>query len=380
MTTSRVFKDDAIGTQPVVKKNGLHVVPTMDVPKKKPYSRYKLIINSLFAVTALSSIGYFGYLKTPQYVSNVDVSVSNPQKDSDSLTSLLSGSSGASTSGAYIVKEFLLSWDEFKRLNARFNLRDEYSGSDWATRYGSLMSVFDKGDISLWHYYQKHVDVSVDQKTGITTIGFYGLSPDFAHKLAVAAMGDTVKYLDDMNRQQESDYTSSAEKTVNNLKLSIIEDGQRLATYRIANGVYDPSLYYSGMLARMTSLQGKQIDADAQYRSVAVATPNNPVALSYKTQMGVLGDNIKKITEDVFKVTALSNEYEDLKIRQELDTKLLAEAEAGLETSRIKASQNHYYINVISEPSKPVDYEYPSRLVMIAITILVLGGLWLVFR
>lgn len=63
-------------------------------------------------VPNLVCIIYFLLIASPIYVSTASLIIYKPVEPSQSLTSMLSGAGGgSSTDGAYIVKDYISSWD-----------------------------------------------------------------------------------------------------------------------------------------------------------------------------------------------------------------------------------------------------------------------------
>jgi capsular polysaccharide transport system permease protein len=122
----------------------------------------------IVGIPNIISILYLCLIASPVYVSTASLIVYKPSQGVQSLSAMLSGAGGgSSTEGAYIVKDYIGSWDEFRNVLRTIDLLKHFKQGDLITRFGGLASLFRNTDVALWHYYQRRVSASIDQNSGI---------------------------------------------------------------------------------------------------------------------------------------------------------------------------------------------------------------------
>ena len=343
-------------------------------PLKKPFWRSPLNLVTLIIPNAISIL-YFGLLASPVYVSTTSLLVTNPVKDSDSLTSLLSGSSGSSSDGAYVLKSFIDSWDEYRHIDEHYNLAQSYSQGDFYARYAGPGMLFQDNDVARWHYYQRMINVEIDERSGITTVNVRGFKPDIAYQIARTVVSDAIAHINSMNQSSEQNFASTAAKQTQTLRNAIAADELALSIFRTRNAIYDPEQYNEALLSEVQTLSTKKVDINAQYQALIRSTPSNPMTTNYQTQMAVMQKAISDVTNGAGTIIQITPAYNALALRRDTDVALLKEAEIAAQEASFKAGQNRYSLNMISAPSLPHAAELPHSLYRVleiaAITLLV---------
>lgn len=337
-------------------------------------TRWEFLRSPLFLVVVaapnLISLAYWGVIASPVYQSETIVVVTNPNKDSDSLTSLLAGNAGASTSGAYILKNRLLSWDEYKSIDEKFHIAKTYKNGDFVARAGGLSSFWRTDDISMWKYYQSKIGINIDEQTGITKIIVSGWNSNDTYKISEALVHDGITHLNRLNTEEDNDFISSASTETERLRKELAVDEGAIAQWRTVHGYLSPESDYTSLSSKSLQLDDKYIDLNSQYQSVIHNTPGNPSTLTLKTQMNVIqnaGLDARAASIAIFPVAV---EYETLNLKRETDSKLLISAETALQEARIKSTQNHYYLKTVSRPSEPHAPSGPQRLKWVLIVLI----------
>lgn len=335
----------------------------------------------LFLVPNLISILYFGFIASPRYSSTASLVVINPQQTGTSVTSLLSGGSGdASEQGAYILKNHIKSWEAFKKIEGPLDLSKNFALGDFVSRYGGLSGFFRKDDVALWNYYKSSVAIDVDQKGSIVSLSVNGYRPGFAVALARAMLAESVRHMDEMNRQQEQDYVGSALGRRMELQKSLQADEAELAEYRARIGNYDPKELYLSNLSLLNSLALKEADLKSQYDTIIKATPNNSAAQNLISAMGAVRAQIASTKGGFSGLARNAARYENLVVRRDNTITLLNQANLTLQEAQMTAMKNKFYLNVISRPSEPQTPELPRRALWILGILLGTAFLYLIIK
>lgn len=329
----------------------------------------------------LLSILYFGLIASPVYTSTASLMVVNPKQSGPSLSSLLAGASGdSSEQGGYILQSYFDSWEAFQGLAAPMKLADRFREGDFVSRYGGLTSLFRSNDVSLWRYFQRSVNIEIEQKSGIVSLEVNAYDPGFATVLAQRLLADAVHHMDRMNDRQVQDYVASAINRKLAVEKALNADLAELARYRGTTGTYDPKELYLSNLSLMNSLAMRETELKAQRDSIAGATPNNPVADNLGSAIGAVRRDMSSARQAFPALAKNSARYENLIVSRDNHIAQLNQANMAVQEAQASAEKNRYYLNVISNPSQPQTPEHPRRLMWIGGILLATLILWGLLR
>jgi len=313
-------------------------------------------------ISNLASIIYFGLVASPVYSSNASVMVRSGESAGSNMTALLSGATGNGTEfGGYVFQDFVKSWNEFERLRDRLKLAQNFRNGDLISRYGGLSTFFGEDDIDLWHYYQKSLTVDVDTKSGIVSLVVRGFDPEFVHRLADVLMRDAVTHLTEMNAERERQMMQAAQLRVGELMAQLHEQEKLLANQRSRSGIYEPADLYQSRLNLLNELTLRQTEITAQYNAVLKETPNSPAAMDLLSALSAIESKIAEEKRRTSQTSRESAAHDDLKARRDITVSLLTQASAAVHEAQLDAVSNGYFLNVISQPSRPQTAELPHR-------------------
>jgi capsular polysaccharide transport system permease protein len=327
-----------------------------------PFLRWRMFW-IVVVVPNIVSLIYFGIVASPVYVSNASMLVFKPSQGSVNVNSLMSGSSdGESFEGAYILQKYIRSWTEYKNLAARIDLAQQYSQGDFVTRYGGLATLFRDNEVALWNYYQRQTEVEVNEKNNIVTVQIKGYTPDFTYRLGQQMLQDAIAHIDTMNQQMERDYAANADRSRSIIQAKLERDEAALADYRAQIGVLDPDSHYTAQLNLLTSLEQSRANLESQYRTLAGATPNNPVAQNMQKGLAAITARINAIQGDFKTLAEEYAHYHALALARDNDAALLKEVDTTAQQANLNSIKTKYYLQVISPISQPGSPELPRRL------------------
>ena len=335
----------------------------------------------IVAIPNMVCIIYFFLFASPIYVSTASLVVYKSAQEAQSLTTMLSGAGGGNSSeGAFIVKDYIGSWDEYRNVNQAVDLRKHYDQGDQVSRYGGFATLFRNNDVALWHYYQNRVNASIDQNSGIVSLSVEGYSPSTAATIAEKVLQDAVRHIDEMNEQQETDYIRNAVDRRTSIEGKLRSDEATLSAYRVATGMHNPSDLYNSNLALLNTLNEQKTRMAAQFDVISKATPNNPVAQNLRAAMTAIQAKITGTEIDGKALSRQAAHYDELSVMRDNDVALLHEVETAVQQAQLNAMKNKYYLNIISAPSSPHAPELPRRLDWISGVLLATFVVWGLLR
>lgn len=280
------------------------------------------------------------------------------------IVAMLSGSAGGgSLEGGYVLKNYVASWSEFQKADKKINLAKNWSKGDFVFKYGGLWDLYQKNDLTLWRYYQEHVQVSVNTSSGIVSVNVLGPTAEFASRLGTLILADSVAHIDVMNRQEEIDYMARAvsqrEDTVR--KLNAVE--RSLAAYRSKIGIYDPKALYVSQLGYLENLKEEVVKVEAQYDTLASATPNNPVGRNLQAAIRVLRTKVNRAQASFSKLSHDAAKYDPFIVSESNEVSLLRQVNVAVQEAELNGEKNKYYLDVISKMSNPHTPELPHGII-----------------
>jgi len=334
-----------------------------------------------FLAANLISVLYFGLIASPVYVSRASLTVLNPTIQGSNLTSMLSGGSGDGTAeAAYVLKDYVASWQAFHDLAAQTDLARNFSRGDVVGRYGGLTDLFRKNDVALWRYYKKHVRVDVDVKSGIASVEVHAYQPAFATRLADAVLADALAHMNRMGRQQAEVDLAAARSKVAAVQSELAQTDAALARYRSSVGVYDPKEEYASDLDLLNQLGGKEAELKSQYAAVQKATPNSPVLQNLADAMASVEGRMAAARGRFPELGKVSAEYERLSGLRDNQQALLQQVSLSEQQAMRTSDQSRYFMQLISPPSQPQTPELPDRALWIGGVFLASLLLWGLLR
>lgn len=302
---------------------------------------------------------FFGFLATPVYRSTTSLIVQNGSKESGGISTLLSGGTGDSMTGAFITKEFITSWQEFKAIDGSDNgIQTLWGRGDPITSYIKFLD----SDVALYNYYKRNVIPTIDKKSGIITVESYAHSSKDARALNAMLLYHTEEQINKLNLQKQMDSTKLAQQQLEIARKAVDDDNAAIAAFRKRTGFYKPDLDYQATMVAQGSINSNLSSAKADFNGVNGSTPNNPAIDGMKDKIASYRKDTATLTARSSAINAVAKQYDVLESKRELDLAMLQKAGQLVQDASVKSGSDHYYLNVISRPSQPNTPEYPRAL------------------
>ncbi|PWR19556.1 capsule biosynthesis protein [Zavarzinia compransoris] len=327
---------------------------------------------------------YYTAIASDIYLSEAKYIVRSPNRTQlSALSSVLQGSGLVKAQDdTYAVNDFLQSRDAVKAIQAsNIDLRQIYGrpDTDYFARYPNIL--FDTSDEGLYKYYLKRVVVALDNSTGITTLSVKAFRPEDARIVAAAALVAGESLINQLSARAQENALRDAQNEVRNAEERVKAAEKSLLDYREREIIIDPTKQSVLLIEGIAKLQAELSMANAQLSQVLQSSPNSPLVPTLRATVRALEE---EIIRERAKVAGASGamaqkiaDYQLLILEQEFASKALASATASLETARMEAQRQHFYLERVVEPNAPDVGLYPKRIVSIAIVLI--SGLVLYF-
>jgi capsular polysaccharide transport system permease protein len=351
---------------------------------KKPFWQRinKLFLATVVIPTALSGV-YFGFIASGQYISTSSFVIYNPQQTNTGGFSSLLATAGLShsSSGAYSVRDYILSRDALAELQRTLHYRQMVSNKhiDVFNRFGGILAPYASFE-ELFEYYKKMVADNIDTLSNISTLNVTAYTAQDAQRInaSLLALGQTL--INRLNTQANEDAVRFYKQDVAKAEAKVRAASLAMAAYRNKQGVFNPAPESALQLQLVAKLQDKLISTQTELSQLQANTPHNPqVPLLRKA----VEDLKQEIARQSAKVAGGSNSlaskaspYEQLVLSQTFAEKELAASLAALEQARITAQKQQLFVEVIAKPSLPDEAMEPKRLRGVLATFVVGLLLW----
>jgi capsular polysaccharide transport system permease protein len=379
---------------------GIAFAPTKDRAKTGGRIRDAIRIDAKFwfglfvLLPTLVTAVYYLFFAADQYYSEAAFVVRSASKTQvgamDVLRRGVSGGSGAMSSNrsdddAYAVRTYILSRDAVMRLDKSIGLRELLGRpeADWLARFPRLpfWSSFE----DLYRAYQRFVDVTYDETSGITTIGVTGFRPKDAQTVAATLMSYAEDVVNRMNDRAERDALSLAGREVERGEQRFAAAETAITQFRNTEMMVDPADFTKEEMTVVAKLAEDTALAKARLLGLQRTSPNSPDIPRFRDQIHALDQQIDeeqgKLAGSSASLAPQIAAFAHLKVAEELARHDLSAAHESLHAARVQAEQQRLYLEPVVQPLA-ADYAlYPRRLVIIvsvfAVLLIVYGLGWL---
>jgi len=321
---------------------------------------------------------YWGFFASDRYVSEANVIIrktDNANMPSPDLTALVSAGAALGTNRAdqLLLRDYLLSLDMLKKLDAKLDLRNHYSDSG-----RDLVSRLWFKDIEFfYHFYLRMVEVEYDDYAGVLRIRVQAYDRDTAHAMARMLVDEGEAYMNTLGHQmaeaQIGFLTSQVEKAQDRFQ----EASQALLAYQNEKGLLSPTATAQSINAIVASLEGQR----AQLQTQLAALPrtldrNHPNILSLKQALAAVDRQIddekaKLATPNGSTLNASVEAFQRLQMQVGFTQDLYKSALLGLEKGRNDSLRLLEKVSVLQSPTMPEYPMEPRRIYNIILTLLI---------
>jgi capsular polysaccharide transport system permease protein len=328
-------------------------------------------MNWLFLLTVVVptflSVIYFGLIASDVYISESRFIVRSPDQQTASPFGMLLKSTGFSSEqdDAYSVQDFMLSRDALQSLNEKLGIGKAFASNDVDifSRFAGL--DLDNSFEALHIYYQKKVEIQIDELSSIATLTVRSFTAEDAFRInqQLLEMGEAlVNQLNELGRQ---DMIRFASGEVRNAENKAKAAALALSNYRNQKGVIDPEGQATIHLEQIVKLQDELIATQALLTQLQTFAKNNPQIPSLQLRAKILQKEIDAETTRVVggnrSLAKKAAEYQRFALEREFADKQLGSALASLEQARNDAQRKQLYLERIVQSSKPDMAMEPRR-------------------
>jgi capsular polysaccharide transport system permease protein len=337
---------------------------------------------------ALLAAVYYGL-----FASNIYVSEASFVLRSSTRTSVASGLAGFlkfvgisnSQDETYAVHEFMTSRDALEQLSRSIDLRAIYGRSDVDALSRFPNVFYGPTDEDFARYMQRRIMVHLDPNTGLSTLKVQAFTPEDARDVAVRLLELSENTVNDLNERIRRDAIRVGEEEVQRAKESLQQAQLDLTNFRNRELVIDPnqsSILVTQLIAKLSE-QLTRIETEAA--ETLANSPDAPQVLTLQRRAAAFREQIalqrERFTDASDGLAGKIEQFERLRLEQEVAMKVLSSAIVSLEDARNEARRKQLYLERIAAPQLPDKAVEPERLFNItsiaALNLILLLVIWL---
>jgi capsular polysaccharide transport system permease protein len=342
----------------------------------------------LFVVVVLGptvgAVIYYGLVASDVYVSESRFLVRSPQHaaPSGAIAQLLqsTGVAARSQDDTYSVRDYILSRDALKELDATLHVRNSFSSRE--------VDIFDRFPGLSWNrsfekfyvYYGKHVQVEYDPVSSISVLTVRAFTAEDALRINQLLLEMSERLVNTLNDRSRKDLITFAEGEVKIASDKAKDAALALLDYRSSHAVFEPDKQAALQLEGVSKIQQQLISTETELAQIKKLSPDNPQIRPLTSRVDALREAIAaeaaKVTSASGSFSARAPNFERLALDVEFADKQLGVALAQLESARAEALQKQLYLETLVKPSLPDKAMEPKRLRSIVTFIIISVFAW----
>ncbi|WP_035884779.1 chain-length determining protein [Cupriavidus metallidurans] len=325
----------------------------------------------------LLAVVYWSVIASDRYVSEARVVVERSDgvgASASDFTSLLTGTSSA-PQDLLLLREYLLSVDMLKKLDARLGLRKHYANSH---RDPLSRLWFEDASLERFHdYYLKRVSVDYDDFARVLVIRVEGFSADMAHDIAQELVSEGERFMNEMTHRIASEQVVYIEKQVHDQGERLKAARQALVAYQNANGLVSPRGEVESLSGVVANAEATLAELNVKRNSLKeIYTAQSPTIQQLDAQIAAVERQIaeqhgRMVSTKGRGLNRVVEEHDRLQAAAEFAFDIYKTAIGALEKARSEATRKLKNVAVVQSPTRPEYPLQPRRLYNIVVFVLV---------
>lgn len=332
----------------------------------------------LIRLTLIGSVlGVFYWLAiaSDRYVSEASViirktdSVAAPTPD---LSMLIAGIAAVNRGDQMLLREYLLSVDMLKKLDAELNLKAHYG--DWRRDWISRMWLT---DMEWFHrHYLSRVAIEYDEYAGVLRIKAQAYDSATARAIADTLVREGERYMNQLGHEMAQTQVNFLTTQVDQAQLRFQQASQRLLAFQNKKGLLSPQATAESLNVLVAKLEEQR----AQLQTQLASLPKNldrdhPNIVMLSQSLAAIDRQIAeekaKLANPVGKTLNITmEEFQRLQMEVTFTQELYKTALAALEKGRIDATRMLEKVSVLQTPTLAEYPMEPRRIYNAVITLL----------
>ncbi len=324
-------------------------------------------IGLLTAAVAFSLVAtfYWTFLASDRYVSEAHVIVQRtdiavgPAVD---VASLIGGQSGYSRSDQMLLRDYLLSIDMLRQLQAKHNLSAHYS--DMERDLFSRMWQRRPSIEWLHRHFLGRTSVEFDEYAGVLMIRAEAYDASTAQAIAKTMVAAGEQFMDEMARKLAREQVGYLENQVRQNAERAIAARQAVVAYQNRKGMVSPEAAAENLIGIIGRLEAQRAELQTERNALqSYLVPTHPSIVQINQQLAAIerqiaGEQAKLAAPTGKTLNRTVEELQRLQLEAEFQQEVYKSTLTALEKGRVEATRTLKKLSVLQAPHLP---EYPLQ-------------------
>jgi capsular polysaccharide transport system permease protein len=320
---------------------------------------------------------YWGFVASDRYVSEARVIIQRTDLSYGQgmdFGSLL-GNVGGSRADQMLLRDYLLSVDMLKKLDAKLNLRAHYS--DWHRDPFSRMWFENRPQERFHEYYLTRISVEYDDYAGVLVVKAQAYDPKTAQAIAATMVEEGERQMNAMAQSLAQDQVAFLEKQVSEMNTRTLQARQAVLSFQNQKGLVSPENTAENLAAIINRLEGQLTELRTRRAALlSYLMPGSPNIVELNQQISAVEKQINQeqtrlVSTGGKKLNSAVEEYQRLQMNAEFAQDVYRTALVALEKGRVEALRNLKKVSLLQAPTEPQYPLEPRRLYNIIVFMLV---------
>lgn len=354
----------------------------MILSKKESSFTHTLRQNSVLLIILFSSalaILYWSIIASDRYISEAHILIEKTDLASGQsvdIGSLLGSINASNQPDQLLLRDYLLSVDILKKLDAALQLKAHYSDEqhDIISRLWLSEETIEK----FYKYYLTRVSVEFDDYAGVLVIKAQAYDAKKARAITSFLVKEGEYFMNELARDLAREQVNFLEKEVDKIAERTKQARQAVLNFQNKNNLVSPQDTATNVVGIINAMEAQastlKTNRDAM---LGYLMPNSPNIIELNLQISSIE---KQIAQEKAKLTSTSRktlnrtveEYQILQMSAEFAQDIYKTALVALEKGRIDASRTLKKVSVLQKPTEAEDSLEPRRLYNSIVSILVI--------
>ncbi|MDR1936682.1 MAG: chain-length determining protein [Candidatus Accumulibacter sp.] len=332
---------------------------------------------------AVLAVAYWLLIASDRYVSEASVIIRKTDSVAASgfdLSMLIGGIAGVNRTDQLLLREYLLSVDMLKKLDAALDLRAHYSDPrrDWVSRLWLE-------DMEWFHrHYLSRVAIEYDDYAGVLRIEVQAYDPKTALAISNMLVREGEGYMNQLGHEMAETQVNFLATQVNLAQLRFQQASQSLLAFQNKKGLLSPQATAESFNVLIAKLEEQRAQLQTQLASLPrTLDRDHPNLVMLRQSLAAIDRQIDQEKAKLANPTGKTlnttvEEFHLLQMEATFTQDLYKAALTGLEKGRIDATRMLEKVSVLQAPTLPEYPMEPRRIYNTVVTLLlaaVLAGI-----
>jgi capsular polysaccharide transport system permease protein len=283
----------------------------------------------------------------------------------DALSSMF-GSTMATREDQYMLEAHILSIDMLQQVDEKLDLREASS----APKLDFIFSLSKNATLEEFlNFYRSHVEVDVNDSSGLLTIRTQGFTPRIAQAVNEEVVAICEQFINESSHRLARDQMAYAESELRSARARLDDVRNRALKFQEKHSLLDPTAQAAANTGLTVELQSMLARQQAELKGLqSFLNDDAPQINALQAQIGGIREQLQDERLGSVKsangqsINEIASEYQELLAELEFMTDAYKGALIALETARIESTRKLKSLVLVESPALPESAAYPRRL------------------